>query len=562
LLCMPINERGSKRRVKTGVIIAIIAWALYEWLIYLSPAADIFASGYTRRVMILLLIFLGALPLLRLQGAYFAIATWLIAESVSTIFNGWGVVGAGGGMQLKSDVTLMQLYYVSLALMLITTAIIWRWMRSSYGLALTAVRDDEEAARSSGVDVGKVKSTVFLVSATITGLASGLYFMDVIIVTPPSAFAISWASYIVFVVVSGGMGTVAGPIIGAIIYIIVDRVIAPVSGQGMLVLGILSILLMLTLPRGIMGVIHDIRFPNRGRGKKSALMQWRQWLVGDTANSDRAALSEQPGVVAAYLVPSSPLLLLKHDEPKYAELIASMERVAKEIDELKPDTIVIYSTRWLAVLDQLWQGRARMAGLHVDENWHELGEIRYDIITDVSLARACARAAQRAGLPSKLIDYHGFPVDSGTLTANSLINPEGSIPLLIVANNIYHDFEKTRMLGELTAAQSASQGKRVVVIVAGGLSGSEYRSEHDFADDAIASATEDDWNRRILKLIESRNLEEIMRQLPDFNSQARADMGFKHFAFALGAMGGRLGKAKVYAYGPQYGSGATVIKLL
>ena len=72
-----------------------------------------FKSDYVRRVAILLLIFLGALPLLRLQGAYFAIATWLIAESVSTVFNDWNVVGAGGGMQLKSDVALPQLYYVA-----------------------------------------------------------------------------------------------------------------------------------------------------------------------------------------------------------------------------------------------------------------------------------------------------------------------------------------------------------------------------------------------------------------------------------------------------------------
>ena len=76
-----------------------------------------------RRVVILLLIFLGALPLLRLRGAYFAIATWLIAESVSTVFNGWNVAGAGGGMQIKTEVTQLQLYYVALGLLAVTTAI-------------------------------------------------------------------------------------------------------------------------------------------------------------------------------------------------------------------------------------------------------------------------------------------------------------------------------------------------------------------------------------------------------------------------------------------------------
>ena len=562
LLCLPLRETGAKRRVQAGVAMAVVLWILYEWLIAVAPQTDLFGSHYVRRVAILLLIFLGALPLLRLQGAYFAVATWLIAESVATVFNEWRVVGAGGGMQLKSDVTPLQLYYVALVLMLVSTAIIWRWMRSSYGLALTAVRDDEDAARSSGVDVSRVKAAVFLVSATLTGLASGLYFMDVVIITPPSAFAIAWASYIVFVVVSGGMGTVAGPIIGAVIYILVDRVLAAAAGQGLLVLGLLSIILMLVLPRGLMGVVHDLRFPHRQRRGPTTLALWRRWLLGDTAASDRAALSDQPGVVAAYLVPGSPLLVLKRDEARYAELVSAMERVARDIDELKPDTLVIYSTRWFAVLDQLWQGRPRMAGLHVDENWHELGELRYDMTTDVSLARACVRAAQRAGVASKLVDYQGFPVDSGTLTANTLLNPEGILPTLVVANNLYHDFARTRMLGELAAAQAAAQGKRVVVVVVGELSGSQFQDERGFADDKVASATDDEWNKRMLKLIEARDVDELLRQLPDYVAQARADMGFKHFAFALGALGGRLGQAKVLAYGPQYGSGAAVVKLL
>jgi len=562
LLCLPLREAGSTRRVKIGVAVAVLLWLLYEWLIAVVPQADLFGSDYVRRTSILLLIFLGALPLLRLQGAYFAIATWLIAESVASVFNEWRVVGAGGGMQIKSDVTPRELYYVALGLVLLTTALIWRWMRSPYGLALTAVRDDQEAARSSGVDVNRVKAAVFLFSATVTGLASGLYFMDLVIITPPSAFAISWTSYIVFVVVTGGMGTVAGPIIGAIIFILIDRVVAAAAGQGLLVFGALSILLMLLLPRGLMGVVHDSRFPQRARRGASSRVQWRRLLLGDTAASDRAALANEPGVVGAYLLPASALLVLQRKEVRYAELVAGMQRVARDIDELNPDTLVIYSTRWFAVLDQLWQARPRLAGLHVDENWHELGEMRFDMTTDVSLARACDRAAKRAGMASKLVDYAGFPLDSATLAANSLVNPEGTVPVLVVANNIYHDFARTRALGELAAAQAAAQGKRVVVLVLGGLSGSEFRDQRAFADDDIASETDDEWNRRMLKLIESRDVDEFMRLLPDYLTQARADMGLRHVAFALGALGGRLGTAQVYAYGPQYGSGAAVVKLM
>lgn len=561
LLCLPLNERTTKRSIRLGVVIAILLWLIYEWLIAVVPAADIFGNDYTRRVVILLLVFLGALPLLRLQGAYFAIATWLVAEAVALVFNGWQVVGAGGGMQLKSEVTILQLYYAALALMAVSTAIIWRWMRSPYGLALTAVRDDEDAARSSGVDVNKIKSAVFLVSAALTGLASGLYFMDVVIITPNSAFSISWAVVIVFVVVAGGMGTIAGPLIGAVIYIIIDRIVGAAAGHGQLVLGALSIFLMLVVPRGVMGVIQDLRQPVRRR-KGSQWLRWRSWLLGDSPKGTRAVMDERPGVVAAYMLPASPLLLLSQDEPRYADLTKAMEKVAKELEDLAPDTLVIYSTRWYAVLDQLWQGKSTMTGLHVDENWHELGEIRYDITTDVSMARACARSAEQLGIASKLVNYEGFPLDSATVSANALVNPRGLIPTVVVANNLYHDFDRTRVLGSIVAEEAEKQGKRVAVLVLGGLSGSEFRADKPFAEDAIASTLDDEWNRRMLKWIEERDVDGLLRDLPTFLSQARGDMGFKHMAFALGALGGRLGHAKVLAYGPQYGSGAAVVRLL
>jgi branched-chain amino acid transport system permease protein len=258
LLCLPLRSRGARRRTWIGVAVAVVCALGYEFAIARYPAVDVFGSAYVRRVTLLLLIFLGALPLLRLRGPYFAIATWLIAEAVATVFNGWNVAGAGGGMQIRTDITQVQLYYVALAVLVATTALIWLWMRSTQGLALTAIRDDEDAARSCGVDVDRVKATVFMASALMTGLVAGLYFIDVIIITPPSAFSISWSSYIVFVAVAGGMGTVAGPIVGAVLFILIERLLGAAAGQGLLALGVLSILLMLLLPRGVMGLVADL----------------------------------------------------------------------------------------------------------------------------------------------------------------------------------------------------------------------------------------------------------------------------------------------------------------
>lgn len=263
LLCMPLTARARSRK-KLGVAVAIGAWILYEVVIAMVPGADVFGSPFTRRAAILLVIFLGALPVMKLAGPYFAIATWLIAESVATLFFSWNVTGAGSGMQVKTEISTLTLYYVALGLLSVATAVIYAWMKSDYGLALTAVRDDPVAAESGGVNVEAIKATVFIFASGLTGLAAGLYFIDVIVITPASAFTITWASIVVFIVVAGGMGTVAGPLVGACVYILVERLLSLYADQGMLVLGVLSILLMLFLPRGILGLFSRQGPPQAG----------------------------------------------------------------------------------------------------------------------------------------------------------------------------------------------------------------------------------------------------------------------------------------------------------
>ena len=195
LLAIPVRESLVGIRVWRPVVIAVVLWVIYEIVIVYEPAADIIGEPYVRRVIILLLIFLGALPLLRLQGAYFAVATWIIAAAVGSIFNEWKLVGAGGGMQIKTDVTPTEMYYAGLVLLVAATWTVSRILSGRYGLALTAVRDDEEAASSVGIDIRKVKLLVFVIAGTMTGLAAGLYFIDAVIITPASAFTIFWSAY-------------------------------------------------------------------------------------------------------------------------------------------------------------------------------------------------------------------------------------------------------------------------------------------------------------------------------------------------------------------------------
>ena len=559
LLAVPVRESLIGPRVWRPVAVALAAWVAYEIAIAYWPAVDIVGETYVRRVMILLLIFLGALPLLRLQGAYFAVATWLIAAAVGSIFNEWKLVGAGGGMQIKTDATQVEMYYAGLVLLVAATWVVHRILSGRYGLALTAVRDDEEAAATVGIDIRKVKLLVFVVAGTMTGLAAGLYYIDAVIITPPAAFTIFWSAYFVFIVVAGGMGTLAGPIIGAAIFVIVDRVLSGITEYPLLVLGIAAIVLIFLLPRGVMGIVGALCHLDDSRRGRAELVE-ALGLSGLYRLLRIGAGRRQPGVVAAFLIPGHPLPVLKPDNPPWAELVAGMRAAGQALRAARPDLILVYSTQWIAVLDQLWQTRPRLRGTHVDENWYEYGDLEYDIDIDVDFAEACVSASRLAGVRAKGVSYDGFPIDTGTIVACSALNADGRLPMAIAANNVYHDWDTTRRLGEMAANQAVAQGRRVAVVGVGGLSGRMFHREIDIADDHIAEVEDDRWNRRMLELLERGEAAELAAQLGRYAEAAKVDMGFKHLAFVLGAIGDSYHGAKVHAYGPLYGSGAAVLE--
>ena len=136
-------------------------------------------------------------------------------------------------------------------------------------------------------------------------------------------------------------------------------------------------------------------------------------------------------VVSAFLVPGSPLPYQRPDNPPWSRLAAAYRAVGRALVSSRPDTIVLYSTQWGAVLDALWQTRARLTGTHVDANWYEYGDLEYDIRIDQMLAEACVDGSRDINISTKPVDYDQFPIDTGTIVANALMNPRGSIPLVI-----------------------------------------------------------------------------------------------------------------------------------
>ena len=265
-------------------------------------------------------------------------------------------------------------------------------------------------------------------------------------------------------------------------------------------------------------------------------------------------------IVSAFLLPGSPLPEVQRDNPPWGALADAMDIAGGALARSNPDTIAIYSTQWIAVLDQLWQTRPHVKGLHVDENWHEYGDLVFDMHTDLKLTEAIIAATPAIGIRSKGVDYDAFPVDTGTIIASNFLNPHGDYPTVVTSNNVYHDWSMTEALGRCVREQADVLNRRVAVVGVGGLSGSIFRHTIDIAEDKIASPEEDEWNRRVLGLIENGDVEALNTTAPEYAGAARVDMGFKHMAFLLGAMDGQFKGATVHGYGPLYGSGGAVVE--
>ena len=185
-----------------------------------------------------LLAFIGALVALpvallifRLHGAYFAIGTWVIAEVFRLSFAQISALGGGSGTSLpigivKSIASSRAMrdsvsYWATLFVCVLVLAIIYLWLRSRNGISLTAIRDNELAASSLGIDIWWTKLKVYIVTAAMTSVVGGLVFLQKLRISPDAAFSVNdWTAYVIFMVVIGGIGTIEGPIIGTLLYFI------------------------------------------------------------------------------------------------------------------------------------------------------------------------------------------------------------------------------------------------------------------------------------------------------------------------------------------------------
>ena len=210
--------------------------------------------------------FLLGIPILRLKGFYVAMATLAFGVVVSEVILQWSSLTGGddgfsvptaqiAGFALDSDA---KLYYLIIPVTVVMTILAKNLVNGYIGRAFIALRESEIAAQTIGIDLARYKTIAFAISAFYTGVAGGL-FAYLITFLSPDAFTIEFSMDFIAMIVIGGMGSILGSIIGAVILTGMQQVLAGLLDLQILIFGLSLIVFMLFMPRGISGMIYDLK---------------------------------------------------------------------------------------------------------------------------------------------------------------------------------------------------------------------------------------------------------------------------------------------------------------
>ena len=264
-------------------------------------------------------------------------------------------------------------------------------------------------------------------------------------------------------------------------------------------------------------------------------------------------------VLASYLVPGLPHLVF--GDSGWEALKAAYAQAAKNCQDKQPDVLVLYSAQWISVLGHSFQADPNPKGLHVDDNWYDMGDFPFSFHTDVSLTQAAEAETRADGFATKLVNYEGFPIDTGSLVALKYFNPDNKLPVVIVSSNIYCNQVDSYKLGQSLKRALDRSGKRVALINCSALSHRFLTTDIQPSEDHIASASDDEWNKKIIGLLEKGQYNDVIDQGEAYAKGANPEMMFKGHYWTMGAMGIPTKPANVLGYGPVWGTGAAVIEM-
>jgi len=211
----------------------------------------------------------------RLRGPYFVLASIAVAEIIRLAALNWKELTNGAEGILAADVPPLRLggtvitdwnskipyFYMGLGMALFCIAVNFLVKRSKLGYYLQAIREDQDAAHSLGIPLTLSKNTGLAISAACTALAGGFAALYIGFIEPQGVFGIEVSIQMVLTCIIGGIGTVAGPVIGAVVVVLLSEALrASLSSAHLLVYGVLVIIVILTMPDGFVGFIaHRLR---------------------------------------------------------------------------------------------------------------------------------------------------------------------------------------------------------------------------------------------------------------------------------------------------------------
>jgi branched-chain amino acid transport system permease protein len=226
----------------------------------------------------------------RLRTGYFAIATWVLASAILVIIEQIQALGGGASMPLPGltgmdpAVLTADTYWAALTVAVLALGSVYFLLRSRVGLVLTAIRDNETAARSSGVRVGLARLLVFVVAAAGCGAAGGVLAIQQLQVVPGTSggvFSVQWTAEMAFAVIIGGIGTIEGPIVGTAVYMGLQQTLQSYNAWYLIILGLVAIVIALFARRGLWGTL-DERF-----GIRLFPVGYYLWLPGEPRRHGR-----------------------------------------------------------------------------------------------------------------------------------------------------------------------------------------------------------------------------------------------------------------------------------
>lgn len=271
-------------------------------------------------------------------------------------------------------------------------------------------------------------------------------------------------------------------------------------------------------------------------------------------------------IVAGVIVPGIPHPLLCPDANEgWSRLRNGFEEAKRTIEQSGAERILIYSTMWPSVIGHQIQAHPEPEWVHVDELFHDLGSIPYKFRIDAPFGEAFRVAAESRGLQARTVAYHGFPIDTGSVVALKLLNPDNRIPASIVSSNVYADRAETVVLGKAARDAIDADDVKTAVVVVMTLSNRLFTEFIDPSEDRIHSAKDEEWNAKLLEFFEKGRLEDVAQLSRTIQDQIRVRkvVNFKPMWWLSAVMGQHnnyLGK--VHAYAPLFGTGGAVITLL